>query len=241
MTTTSPDPVTTVSTATSHMGVAEAVPPPGVGQHDRAAGPTEVAVVAAPPAANAVPTSVFGFAVVVLMLSLANSGILASGTTFVPIAMVLGFFAIGIGGLYELRNGDIFGGTFGVVYAAFLLTTGVILRFFSPGAKATPAMIDSFGDEVGAFFLLAALLSVVFTIAARLVNLTAVAAFALLAGVLLFAGLANIIGGDTGASLTKVAGYIGLLDGLAAFYLASGILLNTMHDRELLPLGAPKA
>lgn len=193
------------------------------------------------PVANGVPTSVFGFAIVVTMLSLANSGILSSGTTFVPIAMVLGFLAIGIGGLYELRNGDIFGGTFGVVYATFLLTTGVILRFFAPAADADAATVNGFGDEVGAFFLLAALLSVVFALAARLVNLTAVLAFALLAGVLLFAGLANIIGGDTGASLTKIAGYIGLLDGVAAFYLASGILLNVMHGRDMLPLGAPKA
>ena len=202
---------------------------------------TETTVVAMPGVANGVPTSVFGFAIVVTMLSLANSGILGSGTTFVPIAMVIGFFAIGIGGLVELRNGDIFGGTFGVVYAAFLLATGVILQFFTPAADADAATLNSFGDEVGAYFLIAALLSVVFTVAARLVNLVAVAAFALLALVLLFAGLANIVGGDTGADLTKIAGFIGLADGVVAFYLAAGILLNTMHGRDMLPLLPPKA
>ena len=202
--------------------------------------PSGTAVPSLPPLANGVPTSVFGFAIVVLMLSLANTGIIGSGTTFVPIAMVIGFLTIGIGGLYELRNGDLFGGTFGVVYATFLLATGVILRFFAPAADADADAVAAFGQEVGAFFLLAALLSVVFTVAARLVNLTAVVAFALLAVVLLLAGLANIVGGDTGATLTKAAGYVGLLDGLAAFYLASGILLNTMHGKDLLPLGAPK-
>ena len=205
------------------------------------AGPTETSVISMPAAANGVPTSVFGFAVVVTMLSLANSGVLASGTIFVPIAMVLGFLTIGIGGLYELRNNDLFGGTFGIVYSAFLLTTGVTLKFFSPAADATPAVVNSFGDEVGAFFLLFAFISFVFAFASKLVNLTALIAFALLGGVLLFAGLANIVGGDTAVTLTKVSGYLGLLDGVAAFWLATGILLNTMHGKDLVPLGAPKA
>ena len=57
----------------------------------------------------------------------------------------------------------------------------------------------------------------------------------------LFAGLANIVGGDSAANLTKIAGYLGLLDGVAAFWLATGILLNTMHGKDMIPLGAPKA
>lgn len=203
--------------------------------------PAAMSVTSMPTAANGVPTSVFGFAIVVLMLSLANAGIVGSATMFVPIAMVIGFLAIGIGGLFELRNGDLFGGTFGVVYATFLLATGLTLRFFAPAPDAGADAVSAFGQEIGAFFLLGALLSVVFTVGARLVNRTAVIAFALLAVVLALAGLANIIGGDTGATLTKVAGYVGILDGLAAFWLASGILLNSMHDKVLLPLGAPKA
>ena len=203
--------------------------------------PTETSVISMPAAANGVPTSVFGFAVVVTMLSLANAGVLDSGTIFVPIAMVLGFLTIGIGGLYELRNNDLFGGTFGIIYGAFLLTTGVTLRFFSPAADAEASVVNAFGDEVGAFFLLFALISFVFAFAARLVNLTALIAFALLGGVLLFAGLANIVGGDSAANLTKIAGYLGLLDGVAAFWLATGILLNTMHGKDMIPLGAPKA
>ena len=79
----------------------------------------------------------------------------------------------------------------------------------------------------------------VFTIGARLVNKTAFAAFALLTGVLLFAGLANILGGDAATLFTRISGYLGILNGIAAFWLASGLLLNTMYGRDLLPLGAP--
>ncbi len=102
-------------------------------------------------------------------------------------------------------------------------------------------MVNSFGDEVGSLFLLFALISVIFALAARLVNLTAVIAFALLGGVVLLAGLANIVSGDSAVNLTKAAGYVALLDGVAAFWLATGILMNVMHGKEMLPRGAPKA
>lgn len=237
MTTTSSDNVI-VSTATTPavIDLADAVPAQGGRQQDVAAAPTEMTITAAPLAANGVPTSVFGFALVVLMLSLVNTGLLSSGRLLVPLFMVIGFITIGVGGLVELRNGDIFGGTFGVVYSTFLLATGVGLRFFSPPAGADAATLKAFGEEVGALFLIGALVSVVFTAAARLVNTTAVIAFALLTVVLLLAGLGNALGGDTGANLIKGAGYVGLLDGLAAFWLASGILMNTMHDREMMKL-----
>ena len=236
------DTTSSVSEVQTHRGDVplDHIPP----SHTHSAMPapaTDMSVVALPPVANAVPTSVFGFAVVVTMLSLVNTGALGSGALLVPLFMVIGFLAIGIGGLYELRNGDIFGGTFGVVYATFLLATGVSLKFFAPAADAKASVVNSFGDEVGSLFLLFALISVIFALAARLVNLTAVIAFALLGGVLLLAGLANIVGGDSAVNLTKAAGYVGLLDGVAAFWLATGILMNVMHGKEMLPLGAPKA
>lgn len=201
--------------------------------------PTETSITALPALASGVPVAVFGFAAVVTMLSLNNAGVIASGTLFVPVAMVVGFFAIGIGGLFEIRNGDLFGGTFGIAYAAFLLATGVSLRFFAPAADASAADSAAFGAALGAWFLVWALISLIFTVAARLVNVTALVAFALLTAVLLFAGLANIVGGEAAATLTKLSGWAGIADGLASFWLAGGLLLNTMYGRDLLPLGAP--
>ena len=229
----------TTTDAPSPVDLSTAVPEQGSVAPDRVpapAAPTEMSITAAPLAANGVPTSVFGFALVVIMLSLVNTGILSSGNLLIPLFMVIGFLTIGIGGLYELRNGDIFGGTFGVVYATFLLATGVALKFFSPAADADAAAVKAFGEEIGALFLIAALVSIVFTIAATLVNTTAIIAFALLAVVFVLAGLGNMIGGDTGATLIKGAGYAGLLDGIAAFWLATGVLLNTMFGRDVMKL-----
>lgn len=203
--------------------------------------PQERAVTSLPPLASGVPTAVFGFAVIISMLGLANTTLIDSAALFIPAAMVMGTIAIGIGGLYEVRNGDLFGGTFGIAYAGFLLTTGITLRFFGPAADAAPAAVAAFGDAVGSWFLLWAFISVLFTVAARLVNTAALAAFALLALTLLLAGFANIVDGDTATTLAKASGWTALLDGVAAFWLASGLLLNTMYGRDVVPLGAPQA
>ena len=203
--------------------------------------PAEVAVSGLPPLASGVPVAVFSFAVVITMLSLSNTGLIKSAALFVPVAMVMGVVGIGIGGLYEIRNGDLFGGTFGIAYAGFLLATGLTLKFFAPAADADAATTAAFGDALGSWFLLWALISFVFAVAATLVNTTAVAAFALLGIVLLLAGLANIVGGDAATGLTEAAGWAGLADGVAAFWLAIGLLLNTMFGRDLLPLGPARA
>lgn len=203
--------------------------------------PAETAVTSLPPLASGVPTSVLGFAVIITMLSLSNTTLIGSAALFIPVATIVGTLAIGIGGLYEIRNGDLFGGTFGITYAAFLLSTGAALKFFAPAATADAKTVGAFGDAVGSYFLLWALISVIFTVAALMVNKTAVIAFALLATVLLLAGLANIVGGDTAVTLTKAAGWAGLADGVAAFWLAGGLILNTMYNRDMLPLGSAMA
>lgn len=203
----------------------------------------EAAVTSLPSLASGVPTSVFGFAIVITMLSLNTSSILDSGALFIPAATVVGFFVIGIGGLYELRNGDIFGGTFGVAYAGFLLATGVTLRFFLPVAIATPKTVDDFNNALGTWFLLWAVITAFFTIAARLVNVTAFIAFALLTVTLALIGLAFILVDGavlTESSLYKASGWFGIADGISAFWLAGGLMVNSMYAKSMLPLGAPK-
>jgi hypothetical protein len=206
-----------------------------------AAAPAAPVAAPLPSLASGIPTAVLGFAVVITMLSFVNAEILTDNSLIVPAFLIMGTLAIGIGGLYEIRNGDIFGGSFGILYAAFLATTGITLRFFPPAADATPAALDDYAIGLGTWFLVWAGISAIFTMAARLVNTVAVIAFARLTLVLLLAGLANLVGGDTGSTLTNAAGWAGLLDGLAAFWLAGGLLLNTMYNREMVPLGKPMA
>ena len=80
----------------------------------------------APEAGIGVPLAVAGFGFSVLVLGMANARVFSPAAIglFVPVAMATGGFCLLIGGLFEFRANNTFGGTFAVLYAGFLLTTG---------------------------------------------------------------------------------------------------------------------
>lgn len=140
-----------------------------------------------------------------------------------------------IGGLWEARTDNVFGATFAVAYACFLFTTGVILQFVAPGVRAESG--DAvFNQGFGVYLTVWAVFTAALTIGAARVNAPAFWAFALLAIVYLLAGLSNLVTGDASVLLTRIAGWVGLADGIVAWYLVMGLLLNPLVGRELLPL-----
>jgi hypothetical protein len=66
----------------------------------------------------------------------------------------LGIGAIGlfIGGMWEFRGGELFGGTFGVGYAGFLFSTALILKFFA-GPIIAAAGVASFDHAFAAWLM----------------------------------------------------------------------------------------
>src|ERR1700722_6209783 len=84
-----------------------------------------------PATAPGVPLSAFAFAFAVGFLGLVQTGILSSAANDMFIATCFGIGAVGllIGGLWEYRSGELFGGTFGVGYAGFLFSPPLILSF----------------------------------------------------------------------------------------------------------------
>ena len=88
-----------------------------------------------PATATGVPLSVFAFGFSIGILGLVDTGILSGRATGLFVAVAIGTGALGlfVGGLWDFRGGNLFAGTFGVAYALFLFTTGLILRFFAAG------------------------------------------------------------------------------------------------------------
>jgi succinate-acetate transporter protein len=172
---------------------------------------------------------VFGFAVI--MLGLADARVFTPLATaiFVPVAIGLGAFGLTFGGIYELRANNVFAGTFSLLYAGFLLTTGLILRgTFSPLLVKT-AGAGGFGDAFGTWLLLWCVFTAALTVAAYHINLPAFLAFALLALAYLLLGLANVGGtGSTVDFLTKAGGWVLVLDGLCAWWLSLGLAINSV-------------
>jgi uncharacterized protein len=183
-------------------------------------------------AASGVPLCVFAFGFSVIALSLANAGLVdAAAGLFVPVAFGTGALGMLVGGLWEFRNGNLFGATFGVGYACFLFTTPMILRWFAPEV----ANAAQFGDSFGAYLLMWAVFTAFMTFGAYYVNLPAFLAFALLVVVYLLAGIVNIAGPE-GTTLLRITGWIGILDGICAWWVGFGIVLNGMGPRPVIPL-----
>ncbi len=191
-----------------------------------------------PATATGVPLSVFAFGFSVGILGLIDTGILSGGAVPLFVAVAIGTGALGllIGGLWEFRGGNLFGGTFGVAYALFLLTTGLLLRFFAP-TIITGVGANAFGDAFGAWLLMWAVFTAVMAVGAYTINMPAFLAFVLLVAVYVILGIAGL-GGTASwvTTLTKIGGWVAIADTVAAWYLGFAIVLNTTVGREMMPL-----
>jgi succinate-acetate transporter protein len=191
-----------------------------------------------PATAPGTPLSVFAFGFSVGILGLLYTGILSGRATGVFIAVAIGTGALGllIGGLWDFRGGNLFAGTFGVAYALFLLTTGLILQFFANGV-ITAAGANAYGDAFAAWLILWAVFTAMMAIGAYTINMPAFIAFFLLAALYVILAIAGL-GGTAGwvSSMTRVGGWVALADMVAAWYVGFGIVLNTTLGKELMPM-----
>ena len=138
--------------------------------------------------------------------------------------------------MWEFHGGELFGGTFGVGYAGFLLSTALILKFFA-GPMIAAAGVANFDHAFAAWLILWALFTAVFAIAATSISWTAVAAFTLAFIVLVVLAISNLGGTASWATdVAKVGGWFALLDGFAAGYLGAAIVLNVTTGKTMLPL-----
>jgi hypothetical protein len=159
------------------------------------------------------------------------------------IATCFGIGAVGllIGGLWEYRSGELFGGTFGVGYAGFLFSTALILKFFAGPIIAAAGPL-AFDHAFAAWLILWALFTAVFAIGASSISLAAFAPFALAFVVLVVLAIANLGGtASWAADVSKIGGWVAIADGFAAGYLGAAIVLNVTLGQELLPMWPAKS
>lgn len=181
----------------------------------------------------ALAVGTFGFSV--LMLGMADAHIFTPNAIgiFVPVAFGTGAFGLLIGGLWEFRANNIFGGTFAVIYSAFLLTTGLILKLFAPSITGA-AGATGFGNAFGAWLILWAIFTAMLSVGAWHINMPAFLAFTLLEIPYLLLGIASIAGtGSAATALTKAGGWFLIADGLVAWYLSWALAVNPLIGDRL--------
>jgi uncharacterized protein len=195
----------------------------------------------APPSsgiADPAPLGLAGFALTTFLLSAHNAGWMsaAGGLTFVGYAFGYGGLVQLLAGMWEFRNRNVFGCTAFSSYGGFWIGLYFWIIYVSGSDK--PAQ---FNHDLGWILLAFAIFNTYMLIFSTQVNKAVFAVFLTLELTEIVGAIANF---DAGAhiaptTMVKVAGYIGILTALCAWYASAAGVANGMGGKLRLPVGKP--
>lgn len=175
-----------------------------------------------------------GFALSTFILNVVNAGLVDATTIGIvmPVAMLYGGLAQFMAGMWDVRRGDTFGATCFSAFGAFWM--GLALFFF-----LRLAGIQAFVDVTPAGIAVVLIAWGLFTGYATIASLKKPRAITwiFITLTLLFFLLAI---GEFVPIVHTIAGYVGILCSLIAWYASAAILINETYGRTVLPLGERK-
>ena len=178
--------------------------------------------------ANPAPLGLLGFGMTTILLNLHNAQLIDLSVVIAAMGFALGGLAQVIAGVFELKQGNTFGGTAFTAYGCFWWS--LLFIWLNPGEVMDEA------DELSMFFYL--LLWGVFTLFMFIGSLRHNRATQVV-----FLTLAILFFGLAASDLTGIeavllgSGYLGIFCGASAVYNAMGQVLKGEYGREVLPLG----
>jgi len=179
--------------------------------------------------ANPGPLGLMGFGMTTILLNLHNAGLIALGGAILAMGIFYGGLAQILAGIMEWKKGNTFGTTAFISYGFFWLSLVAIVLFPIMGLTEVES------KQTMAFFLTMWGVFTAYMFVATL-RINRGLQFVFLTLSLLFFGLA--IGDATAiSSITVTSGYIGIICGASAVYVAMAEVLNEYYGRIVLPLG----
>jgi succinate-acetate transporter protein len=180
--------------------------------------------------ANPAVLGLFGYGMSTVLLSLANSGIIAFDGVILSMALFFGGAAQTMVAAMAFKLGDTFGvvafGGYSFLWLSFgLLNVGVFREWWTVDAQAI-------GWYLVLWMIFTIFLAFASTVAPRVLTIVLMLTVVLLGSL----ALSNILGI---AALGLFGGIVGIITGGLAMYLAFAFLLNEMHNKATLPVGAP--
>jgi succinate-acetate transporter protein len=179
--------------------------------------------------ANPAPLGLMGFGLTTVLLNLHNAGIIGIGSMILAMGMFYGGLAQIIAGVMEWKKKNTFGMVAFTSYGFFwisLVALIVMPRFGIADAADKNAM--------AAYLFIWGLFSIVLFIATLKMNRALMLVFFALVVLFILLGLGDATGNTT---ITRIAGYEGILCGLGAIYLGAAQILNEVYGRKVLPIG----
>ena len=188
----------------------------------------------APPArlaADAAPLGLAAFALTTFVLSFFNAGIVSSAGAPVVLGLALAYGGLSqlLAGMWELRNGNTFGGTAFTSFGAFWLSLAAFNQFF---ASSVPA--SARGAALGLYLVAWAIFTTYMWIASLRTTAATSVVFLLLAITLTLLGVGQWAGVHT---LVTAGGWAGIATALAAWYTSFAGVMKSTFGRTILPTG----
>lgn len=179
--------------------------------------------------ANPAPLGLLCFALTTILLNVHNAGFIGLDAMIVSMGIFYGGIAQVVAGVFEWRKNNTFAATAFISYGSFWLTLCGIILLPKMGLADPPGPI-----AMASYLGIWGLMSFVLFIATFRLNRALQVTFFLL--VVLFALLAigDVVGSTT---VRTIAGYEGILTGLAAMYTGLAQILNELYGRIVWPLG----
>ncbi len=181
---------------------------------------------------NPAPLGLYGFALTTILLNIHNIGVFPLDSMIMAMGIFYGGLAQVIVGIMEWKKKNTFGTVAFTSYGFFWMTLVglMILPKLGWGLPATSASMAAYLAVWGLFSLILFVGTLTSNKAIQFVFGTLVILFALL----------SIGDALESVSIKHLAGYVGIICGLSAMYLASAEVLNEMYGKTILPIGAKK-
>jgi succinate-acetate transporter protein len=195
--------------------------------NESSAAPAATAAAIADPA----PLGLAGFALTTFLLSASNAGLTrGGGGEWLPYALAYGGIAQLLAGMWEFRNGNVFGSTAFGTYGSFWIGLFFFFHFIVPTAG------ENVTNDLGWILLAFAIFNTYMLIFSTQTNIAVFGVFLTLevTEILLFIGFFS-----NSTSTVKAGGYVGILTAVVAWYASASGVIAGMKGKPVLPVGGP--
>ena len=186
--------------------------------------------------ANPGPLGLMAFGMTTVLLNIHNAGFYEMNTMILAMGIFYGGLAQVVAGIMEWKKNSTFGMTAFLSYGLFWLTlVGLFVietiwpEEFETSATAAGWYLLAWGVFTGLMF-----------IATLKINRALQTVFLSLTVLFVLLAVGKWVGGDTGTTITKIAGFEGIFVGLSAVYASIAQVWNEAYGRVVLPLGIVK-
>lgn len=184
--------------------------------------------------ANPAPLGLLGFGMTTVLLNIHNAGFFPIDSMILAMGIFYGGVAQIIAGIMEWRKGNTFATTAFTSYGLFWLTLVGLILIPKMGLDVAGPAADA---AMPAYLIMWGIFTAVLFRGTWRISRALQFVFASLTVLFFLLALGDATGSET---ITRLAGWEGILCGASAMYTGLAQILNELEGKEILPLGVVK-